>query len=261
MSRLTKIFRAKVKPWLTWQTTKTRLSWYFYTKLVKALSSLTKENSERNEFFTKNEMATGVLPQEELEILKKCISDSSQILIKGGDYHQGFCFTHELYKLESKFKKGFYFFNIKETKQKIQKVFTQLAPNIRTCLGHPFRIANVRSWKLLPDANIFGPNAWHTDGFPYQIFKLLIYISPPGKERGTTEVKLRTGEIVTVEGPSGTWIFFNSSKLTHRGIPPKTDSRTILEVTIIPSFKEDPRPVFPGLNATYPIYPWNSCPY
>lgn len=132
-------------------------------------------------------------------------------------------------KIESKFNEGFYFFNIKETKQQIQKVFTQLAPNIRTCLGHPYRIANVRSWKLLPDAKKFGPNAWHTDGFPYQVFKLLIYISAPSKKGGTTEIKLRTGEMVPLEGPPGTWVLFNSTRLTHRGIPPRIDPELFLK--------------------------------
>jgi hypothetical protein len=261
MSRVTKFFRITAKQLGVWQTMKIRLSWYFYTKLVKVFSKFKNEFGKRNEFFTKNEMATGVLPHEELEILKKCISESSHIIIERDDYHQGFCFNSEVGKIESKFDKGFYFFNIKKSKQHIQKVFAKLAPAIRACLGHPFRIANVRSWELLPDAKRFGPNAWHTDGFPYQIFKLLIYISAPGKERGTTEVKLRNGETVPVEGPSGTWILFNSTKLTHRGIPPQIDSRTIIEVTIIPSFQEDPRPAFPGLNATHPIYPWNSFPY
>jgi len=65
---MTKIFRVTVKPLGVWPTTKIRLSWYFYTKLVKVFSRLTNKNSERNYFFTKNEMATGVLPLEDLEI-------------------------------------------------------------------------------------------------------------------------------------------------------------------------------------------------
>jgi hypothetical protein len=260
MSRISKFIRVYSKEFGFWTTLKIRLSWYFHTKLVKALSLFNEKSNQQKNSFRESWLATGVLVEDDLKTLKKCVSHSPNILVTQNDYHENYCFNPKTYKVESRLKnEGYIFFDLKESMPQIKKVTSNLGPIIKNCLGHPFRIANIRCWELLANAGAFGSNTWHGDGFPYQVFKLLVYLSAPEPERGTTKVKLASGEIFQAEGPPGTWLLFDSTKLTHSGVPPLLDSRTIMEFTIIPSFKENIHPVFAGQNATYPFYPWNVC--
>jgi hypothetical protein len=84
----------------------------------------------------------------------------------------------------------------------------------------------------------------------------LIYITPAGPLTGTPELQLDEGEVLAMDGPPGSWIFFEISKIIHRGVPPKAGNRIILEVIIAPSFKGGVNPVISGNNAAYPLYPW-----
>jgi SAM-dependent methyltransferase len=53
---------------------------------------------------------------------------------------------------------------------------------------------------------------------------------------------------------------FRNSDIIHRGVPPRTASRLAIEVTLMPAFRRHVSPVFAGLNATYPEYPWSTTP-
>ena len=89
------------------------------------------------------------------------------------------------------------------------------------------------------------------------IYKVLIYLTPPGRERGSSEVLLPDGSSKMVEGPAGTWVLFNATTLYHRGVPAISGERTIMNVTVVPAFKGAMLPVFAGLNANFPWFPWS----
>ena len=109
----------------------------------------------------------------------------------------------------------------------------------------------------MPSAVGLGANAWHSDGFPPGIYKLLFYLDPADKNKGSTEIRLPDGSSKVVEGPAGTWLLFNSTDLNHRGLPATSDERVIINATVAPAFKENRCPIFAGLNANFPWFPWS----
>jgi hypothetical protein len=126
-------------------------------------------------------------------------------------------------------------------------------------LGYPVRVVNVRMWSTSASSGKnAGANDWHRDGFPEGILKIMIYLTPPSREIGTTEVQLEDGKSIAVEGQAGLIMLFDNNKLLHRGVPPERQGadRIIVEVTVIPSLFPVLSPVFAGLNAQFPKYPW-----
>ncbi len=138
----------------------------------------------------------------------------------------------------------------------VRILLSSLAEPVASSLGTPWRVVNVRCWKTHPKAIQMGPTAWHTDGFPQVVFKVMVYLSGAGWELGTTEIQLNDCSTIHVKGPPGCWILFKNSKLLHRGIAPRQGERLILEITGVPSLRNDLRPIYAGLNALYPRFPW-----
>ena len=89
------------------------------------------------------------------------------------------------------------------------------------------------------------------------MYKVLFYLNPAGKNTGSTEMRLPDGSSRIIEGPAGTWVLFNSTALTHRGLPDTSGERVIINATVVPAFKENLFPVFAGLAANFPWFPWN----
>ena len=69
---------------------------------------------------------------------------------------------------------------------------------------------------------------------------------------------MKDGFIKTIEGPAGTWVFFNPTDLIHRGVTPIIENaeKIVIEVIFAPAVKENFAPVFAGLNASHPWFPW-----
>ena len=156
----------------------------------------------------------------------------------------------------SVYAKWFRCYDVSSEDEALRRMLNNLIPQIRKCLGYRVRVVKVRCYGILPNGPEFATNTWHSDHFPDGIHKALIFITPPGPLTGTTELRLDNGEIFTVEGPSGSWLFFNASRLFHRGVPSSKRERITLEVTFVPAFKQNANPVFPGDDAHYPVYPW-----
>lgn len=126
-------------------------------------------------------------------------------------------------------------------------------------LGHPVRVVNVRMWSTAPSSGKeAGANSWHRDGFPQGALKIMVYLTPASRENGTTEVQLEDGKSIVLEGPAGTIMLFDNN-LLHRGVPPTSErpDRIVMEVTVIPALFSRLSPVFAGLNAQFPKYPWH----
>ena len=133
---------------------------------------------------------------------------------------------------------------------------SQLSVEIKHCLGTGWKVVNTRAWESHLTSDEVGSNVWHTDGFAKGLYKILIYLNEVGKQFGTTEIELHNGQIFSVEGPPGTFVFFNSSDFIHRGVPPRTGTRPVIELTVMPALWNDCRPIFAGQNALYPRFPW-----
>ena len=211
----------------------------------------------RDAEFMKNDLKTGVLSSSDLQILLDSIENAPLMPRLASDHIPGYYFDKNFSILESGWAEHFRYFDLRGETESIQKVFSNLAPKIRACFGYDFRLVNFNCWGMQPSSAGFGANVWHTDGFPPGIYKVLIYLTPPGKERGTSEVLLPDGSKTMVEGPAGTWILFNATTLYHRGVPAVSGERIIMNVTVVPAFKGAVRPVFAGLNANFPWFPWS----
>jgi hypothetical protein len=213
------------------------------------------ELADRDPEYVKQGFKLGVLSDTDTVSMQNCIKSAPLEEMKESDHLPWYSHNNFNEQGLSIFAEWFRFYDLSLASDVVHGVLRNNVPQIKACLGHDMRIVNVRCWGLLPNSPSYGPNAWHSDCFPDGIHKLLVYLTPPGPLTGTTELQLN-GEIVSMDGPPGSWVFFNPSKILHRGLSPQTGERIILEVTIVPAFKQSSRPVFAGNNAPYPIYPW-----
>lgn len=140
----------------------------------------------------------------------------------------------------------------------LQALLRELAGPVSRCIASPWRPVNIRCWEMLTGdtgARDVGTASWHSDRYPDDVLKVLVYLTQVGPEQGTTELLDRQIRLQRVEGPAGQWLLFRNSVLPHRGIRPMHGSRLMLEITIVPAFWQRSRPVFAGDNAMYPVYP------
>jgi len=142
-------------------------------------------------------------------------------------------------------------------------VLAAIKESVDKAVCTPWRVLNVRPWKTIGSDNIsdsFGPLAWHDDGMPEGIFKVLVYLTELSDKTGTVELKLSENNTKRLQGPPGTYLIFRNSVVYHRGIPPETkkNTRTVIEITAIPSMKHDLYAVCGGLNARHPSRFWET---
>ena len=230
--------------------------WNHYGKLVKIISK--NPSGKPSSDFKFKELKIGKLSTSDLNLLRESVGRSPHLPKASDDLISGY-FT-DIYSdaidiyVSNKF---FTIFDLKKETKNIKKVFLNIAPEIRACLGHPFRIANVNCWGVMPSSAGIASNAWHVDGYPRRMYKLVIYLNPPSRDNGTSEVLMPDGSSTIVEGSAGTWMLFNSSTLSHRGIPATKGERIIINATIVPAFKENVFPVIAGMSSNFPWFPWS----
>jgi len=231
------------------------ITWGQYRRLTRFFAKMGSGIVPDSDF-TNKEVKTGVLSQTDLDELLSCVKNVPLMNEVAGDLVSGYFTNANIGKSEEGYSENFRFFDLRSESKRIQKVYNHLAQEITACLGHGFRIANMNCWGMTPESAGFGANAWHTDGFPPGMYKLLIYLTPPSKEEGTSEIKFSDGTSTMVEGPAGTWLLFNATTLIHRGLPSLSGERIIINSTIIPAFKNHTRPFFAGQAACFPWFPW-----
>lgn len=138
----------------------------------------------------------------------------------------------------------------------IEAVLDYLREPVAGILGCPWRVLNVRSWATLGrPTEAIGPYAWHTDGLPKELLKIMVYSTPCGSETGGLAVDIGNDNVSHIQGPAGTWVLLYNSRLRHCGIPPTVGERLATEITLAPWTDFDLRPVSLGLNGAIPIFP------
>jgi SAM-dependent methyltransferase len=208
--------------------------------------------------FAHDGFVVGCLPEALVAQARDAVSRSRRIEMTAGDCLPGYRSSEKVYKVAGTLNAGHRYFRPEgEELAVISRVLDHLGPAVRDAMGSEWCVVNTRIVETLPNAEIMGPNAWHGDGFPPDLLKVMLYLSAPGRETGTTEFQI--GDRTTIiEGPAGTWVLFRNSVLIHRGVPPARDPRLAVEVTLMPALRRRTTPVFAGLNATYPEYPWSA---
>jgi len=233
-------------------------SWRVYSKVLEYFWETGRRRVNRDSDFLRNGFKLGALNSDELTSLMDILENAPDQKLNAQDCHPEYLNNPYLEATQSKFDEHFHFYDFSGQRDLLRKVLANYSSIIRGCLGHPARIVNIRCWGVLSAAPGEGPNAWHGDYLAYGVHKMMVYLTPAGEETGTTEIRLKDGSVESVKGPAGAWIFFNPTNSIHRGVPPHVEGykRIILELTIVPAFKENFEPVFAGLNAQYPWFPW-----
>ena len=230
--------------------------WRQHTKIIKIFNRFFYNQSNRDSEFLEKGLKIGRLPEDQTAALQNILRNVPVRKIQAEDFYPGYINNPYIEDSISDFESSFRFYEFSNEVETLSSVLTPLSSKVKACLGYPVRIVNVRCWGISPKTPEMGPNAWHTDHFADGINKILIYLTPANSEMGTTEIQLRDNSVCSLDGPAGSWVLFNPSEFVHRGISPSTGERIIMEITIAPSFRGNLRPVFAGLNASYPWFPW-----
>lgn len=129
---------------------------------------------------------------------------------------------------------------------------SQLWDPVAQLLGTPWRILNVRAWTTPPNADAsVGMYAFHLDGMPEAIFKIMIYFTPMDAAHGSLEISPNC----VLLGPPNSWVLFYNSSVMHRGCPGTSRTRACAEITLSRSKEFDLVLHQPGLNAQWPVNP------
>jgi hypothetical protein len=136
-------------------------------------------------------------------------------------------------------------------------VLENLAEPVAAALGSPWRLITIRTWATHASNAAIGPNAWHGDGMSPELFKVMVYLTEIGGEKGGIEVRSFDGGHMSLSGPPGTWMLFFNSDLPHCAIAPKQAGllRIAIEVTLAPWPVMSLKPRFLGQNARCPLLP------
>lgn len=99
------------------------------------------------------------------------------------------------------------------------------------CKGSPY-VINARFFMSLPHVgDPVGPQTFHHDNAPPGLYRALIYLTDVHENSGPFEYEGGNGRPIPVTGPSGTLIIFDANALMHRGRPPKTEFRKVVDIT------------------------------
>jgi len=134
---------------------------------------------------------------------------------------------------------------------------------VQDAIGTPWRVLNARMWNTPTPAQVSkgqGSLAWHDDGMPRDMLKLLVYLTDQSADTGTVEWKISDTETTALQGPAGSWLLFKNSVVFHRGIAPTRAGcqRTMLEFTLMPSLKNQTSVIHGGNNGRHPWRFWQT---
>ena len=228
-------------------------SWRWYGRLARTLTP-----GGPSPDFAARGYVVGALAPPLVDAAVAMVRSSPQITMQPGDSLPGYRSSEKVYKVAGTLNAGHrYFLPEPSGRGPLVALLSALGAPVREAMGTEWRVVNTRILETLPNAAIMGPNTWHGDGFPPDLLKVMLYLSPAGPDCGTTEFQLDGGRTSLIEGPPGTWVLFRNSTLIHRGVPPRTGTRLAIEITLMPAWRRVTDPVFAGLNATYPEFPWS----
>ena len=240
------------------------LAWRGHRKLMQLKPRRTATSSRDNEKvqqFQRTGYLQGVFPADHTDRIAELLAQLKPAAWRGDDFTNGYVAGQEIHSYAESYNSSIQHLILDDGLQKeIEQLLLPISDLVADCLGHPWRIVNFLCRRTLPTASEVGPLAWHNDGWPRSLVKILIYFTPLGSDTGTTELQVSENAVHQIQGEAGTWCLFRNSGLVHRGIRPKSQPRVSIEVTIGPSWSNQTFPEFAGLNAQYPKYPWTGRP-
>lgn len=133
----------------------------------------------------------------------------------------------------------------------------EISPLLTAAFGAPWRFMGIKAWLTAEDTE-YGMTSWHYDGCPEGAIKLMMYLSETAPGKGGIEIELSKEQAIHLNGPAGTWILFDNSRLYHRGRGPEPGNppRRVVEITLGPSYTQRTRPFYAGNGSRHPREPW-----
>lgn len=127
-----------------------------------------------------------------------------------------------------------------------------------SCCQYHYVIPTCRFFHSLPhQLEGDGPQKFHFDGAPPGAIRAIIYLSDVDKNSGPFEYLNSKGEVKQVLGPAGTLFIFDANAILHRGSPPRSGDRKVIDFVILPHFDEYSELVlWPGMNH-WPVDPFH----
>jgi hypothetical protein len=235
-----------------------RFLWDLYTRLVKERAPR-DASASMSPSFAEQGYHLGHLRAADVERARSALIAAPTVLVKASDYDAGYMFNADLSPEgeDAVNRDNTYFAFTPEVLASTQPILDALVEPVRSCLGTPWRLVNLRSWRTPSNAGAVESNGWHRDApYPPMVLKIMVYLSEASPETGTTEVVQPDGSRTIALGPAGTFMVFKNFELTHRGVPPMRGERLVLEVTVAPHTEDVQRPVHAGQNADFPLSPW-----
>lgn len=229
------------------------IAWALYPKYLQILSPF----SEQDPCFKHWGYKSGSIDYPLMSQFLRSLENAKIIPIVADDYDLNYHHYAGFYVHEERYSQShmFYMFE-KEQFASLSPIIESLEGEITSCIGSNWRVVNVRCWKTFPSTKDGYSQEWHKDGFPLSAIKLMIYPNGAGIERGSTELLLSDGTSVMAESSEPAWLIFKNSELLHRGVSSKLKDRLIIEITLVPSEELSLTPLCAGLNAQYPLLPW-----
>lgn len=140
-----------------------------------------------------------------------------------------------------KVQKIFSFTNFKkiygDIKSKENKVLYDLCvylkKNLNQKLNRPFIFVGMSMWETHPNAEEFGMNELHSDGYEPCHSKVLVYLHSLNKEYGSIQIEDKKFEF---DRPSALW--FKNTGILHKAIPGKKFKRRAIGITLMYTIEE-----------------------
>lgn len=125
------------------------------------------------------------------------------------------------------------------------------------CCQYDYVIPTCRPVMSLPhQEDASGPQSFHRDGGPPGFMRAILYLSDVDEESGAFEYLDSSGQSHLVTGPAGTFFIFDANAIEHRGSPPRSGERKVLDFVILPQIEGVPSYVcWPGMNH-WPVDPF-----
>lgn len=128
---------------------------------------------------------------------------------------------------------------------------------LESCTGFRYTVLCCRAFLSLPHSQPgTGPQAFHQDGVPAGLMRVLLYLTDVDETSGPFEyIDPLTQQVKRLTGPSGSLLVFDANTLKHRGSPPATKEREVLDIILSPVWAGlGERVVWPGMNH-WPVDP------
>jgi hypothetical protein len=129
---------------------------------------------------------------------------------------------------------------------------------LSSIIGYPFTILNCRFYLSTPHGQLgVGPQRFHTDGCPPGVVRAMWYLDDVDSENGPTEfIHPLTQRETSIHCLRGSVLVFDANRLLHRGKPPISRTRRVVDLVLCPELRGLERTVISAGMNSWPVTPF-----